>query len=230
MATPFRGTAVQFGSLAGARSISQHGQIAAATTRLREAASCQDTNEMQAALQALEACRPGDIGIPKDAEAASAAIRQRLEGDTELRRHAMLKRSTEVRTKVRRLWDLMVAESVDARRKKDMVEPESEPEPSPGEVSREGYRQIHARVAKALVAAGAFSSEECGAMADADWTEDIARYSGTSHILIWLQLIRERFREGAAESVARQGFEALFSRYDADGSGELDSVTAAAGI
>lgn len=52
--------------------------------------------------------------------------------------------------------------------------------------------------------------------------EDIYRFSGTSHITVWLDEIRSSFRAAAARAVARHGFAALFAAVDVDGSGEID--------
>lgn len=52
--------------------------------------------------------------------------------------------------------------------------------------------------------------------------EDIYRFSGTSHITVWLDEIRSGFRAAAARAVARHGFTALFAAVDTDGSGEVD--------
>ena len=70
---------------------------------------------------------------------------------------------------------------------------------SRGEVSREGYRQMHMRIAKVLVESGGFDVEEASVFSDKDWTEDIARFSGTNHLSVWLDDIRNKFRDAAAQ-------------------------------
>ena len=59
-------------------------------------------------------------------------------------------------------------------------------------------------------------------MADQDWAEDISRFSGTSHITVWLDEIRTKFREASARAVAEHSFRELFATFDEDGNGELD--------
>eukprot|EP01047_Picozoa_sp_COSAG01_P017910 COSAG01_NODE_959_length_12451_cov_18.389815_1_plen_275_part_00 len=204
-----RGTPMRLDSagVLGVRTISAGAQLAATLARLGSARQSGDANEMRAALGAFETLRTTGINIPRAAEASSAAIRQLLVGDPEHRRQMQLRRSRGVRRLVRRLWDLMVVQSAcrpgggGAGRGAAM-----------GEVSRQGYREVHARVAKALTPTGRWDESQSVALADRDWAEDQERYSGTSHVLVWLQLICERFRSGAAEAVARQGFEALFKR------------------
>jgi hypothetical protein len=203
-----RGTLVQFGSLQGERSISAHAQLSATANRLRDAQRSNDANEMLAALQAAEVLRPQVADFPNDLGETSFLIRQRLESDTQLRKQGALRRAKPIRREVRRIWDLMVAESNDG------ATPSSE-------VTREGYREIHHRVAKVLMG-DEYSDAKAAALADKDWAEDISRFTGETHITVWLGMIRDRFKQGAAESVARQGFEALFKRYDEDGNGELD--------
>ena len=50
----------------------------------------------------------------------------------------------------------------------------------------------------------------------------MARFLGTSHILTWLETIRTQFHQASKKSVMIHGFDGLFKKYDADGSGELD--------
>ena len=206
---PARGTAVQFGGLKGARSISAHAQLSATAARLRSAGDSTDANEIMAALQAVEVLRPQGVEIPDDIHDLSASIRLRMETDHDLRRQGKLRRSKRVRACVRRLWDLMVAASSDG------ASPSSE-------VTRKGYREIHSRVAKSLMEEGDFDEAQAASLAERDWVEDISRFTGTAHITIWLDTIRNRFKASAAEAVAWQGFDALFKRYDEDASGELD--------
>ena len=70
----------------------------------------------------------------------------------------------------------------------------------PGEedtVTRTGYMALHIRVAKTLIAAQDFNREEAEGISDSDWAEDISKFSGTSHIMVWLdeQMKQSGFRE-----------------------------------
>lgn len=76
---------------------------------------------------------------------------------------------------------------------------------------------MHLRIAKLLVKTEGFDNEEASAISDNDWAEDIARFSGTSHLAVWLGEIRSKFCDAAAEAVALHGFTGLFARYDTDG-------------
>lgn len=76
---------------------------------------------------------------------------------------------------------------------------------------------MHVRIAKLLMKTDAFDEDEASTRSDNEWAEDIARYSGTSHLAVWLDEIRSKFCEAAAEAVALHGFSGLFSRYDTNG-------------
>eukprot|EP01048_Picozoa_sp_COSAG05_P002688 COSAG05_NODE_115_length_18028_cov_137.264767_1_plen_477_part_00 len=91
------------------------------------------------------------------------------------------------------------------------------------EVTQEGYCSLHVRLNKVL-SAPAENEEEADATASAhrDWAADIKRFTGGSHITAWLQEMRDSFKRASEKAIAAAGFRALFQRYDADGSGELD--------
>ena len=72
--------------------------------------------------------------------------------------------------------------------------------------------------------------QRLGEQADKDWAEDIAKFEGTSHITVWLDDIRTKFRTAAASSVHSSGLSALFSRVDQDGSGEVDRAEFTAAV
>ena len=76
---------------------------------------------------------------------------------------------------------------------------------------------MHLRIAKLLVNEEDFDDEKASVISDNDWAEDIARFSGTSHLAVWLDEIRSKFCDAAAEAVALHGFSGLFARYDTNG-------------
>ena len=218
----YRGSAVQIGGLEGERSISASAEVEAVAKRLRHAVKSNDASVLQSAIECEQdvqkfasfisssADPTWDPTIVEECAAMAAQMRRRLDTDPELKRFAAIRNSETVKLKVRRLWDLMVVESQTAAGD-DSIDC----------VTRDGYRRFHLRLAKALTAADAFSPEMVQVTADMDWADDISRYSGTSHIAIWLDMVRNAFKEGANESVAIQGLTVLFGRYDADGSGDL---------
>jgi hypothetical protein len=87
-------------------------------------------------------------------------------------------------------------------------------------VNREGYRELHLRVSKALSVT--FDLEGAQAIANKDWAEDITAFSGDSKDLVWLEEVKKKFLAAASARVAALGWQALFDIYDADRSGELD--------
>jgi Ca2+-binding EF-hand superfamily protein len=141
--------------------------------------------------------------------AAAAAAGQSKESDAESRAGPLevVRQDDRVRAAVRLFWDLMVV--VSARFGGNGVD-----------VNREGYRNFHLRVSKSLEST--FDMETAETVANTDWAEDIAVFSGDSTDLIWLEEVKKKFREVTQETVARQGWQALFARYDVDGSGDID--------
>jgi Ca2+-binding EF-hand superfamily protein len=220
-ARPPRGTAIQLGGLSGARTISAHAQLSTTAGRLRGASESYDMGELHAALACADELRlPAALSRTPEAEdlrRLAAETRLRLDTDPELRRDAALRRSKPVKVQVRRLWDLMIAES------KFVAENGGEQLTGNGaEVTRAGYRKMHSRVAMALIESGKASPADRDSLADRDWAEDVERFVGTSHIMVFLDQIKTRFQTAASAEVARHGFKTLFARYDLDGSGELD--------
>jgi hypothetical protein len=80
------------------------------------------------------------------------------------------------------------------------------------EVTRAGYREMHMRIAQLLMppneqGSGFLSTDadlaEAHQLADKDWAEDIARFSGHSHITVWLADIREKFVAACSKAVGR---------------------------
>ena len=208
-----RGSVVNLG---GRRmSVSVGAESQATLARMHFALAGGEVSEMQAALDSTYAV----IRLADPAEAAeihklSLQITSRL-SDGPAAQAARLKRSQKVRGQMQRLWDLMVATSARmAAGKMDIS--------TTADVSRDGYTQVHARISKVLAAGTIFSVSGALAMANQDWAEDIARYSGTSHITVWLDAIRTKFRAAASRVVASNGYTALFAMVDADSSGEID--------
>lgn len=88
-------------------------------------------------------------------------------------------------------------------------------------VTREGYTEIHLRISKVLKAA--FDLEAAKEIASKDWAEDITAFSGDSAVNIWLEEVKKKLRAATTTSVAALGWQALFDRFDVDGSGQLDA-------
>eukprot|EP01043_Picozoa_sp_COSAG02_P053387 COSAG02_NODE_5886_length_3963_cov_3.104555_1_plen_618_part_01 len=218
-----RGSVIVLGGKAS--TISVAAEVAATIKRMQTANESNDINQMQAAMNAAGSVAakvgPGD---PSTSELQMMAMKlaQRLSSDESLRETGALRRSRAIREEIQRLWDLMVMES--ARIAAESDELAGAPATQRPEVSREGYREMHTRISRALCdpSEGFADKRKALALADKDWAGDISRFSGTAHIVVWLAAVREKFREASARAVSTHGFTALFKRYDADGSGELD--------
>lgn len=91
-----------------------------------------------------------------------------------------------------------------------------------GEVTKGGYKLLHMRVAKVLTAPHLYNYAEANDDAEAEWDADVARFLGTSHIMVWLDTIRTKFHTASKKAVMEYGFDTLFKQYDDDGNGELD--------
>lgn len=228
-----RGSVVQLSSSGGdtprrSAALSLKGELQATLVRLREAERSGDVNEMHAALTAVGGRMPAIGGVAvstmqgRDARevqrlAMSLAVRM-TENDT-LKEVANLRRNGDVRANLLRLWGLMVVEST-------CIAQEAGDDAAElsvgGKVTREGYRALHVRIAKVLAEAHRWDEESASVQADKGWAEDIYRFSGTSHITVWLDEIRSSFRAAAARAVAEHGFAQLFADVDTDGSGEID--------
>ena len=118
-----------------------------------------------------------------------------------------VKASAIVRAAVRLYWDLTV--TVSAAFGGNGVD-----------VNREGYRNFHLRVSKSLESK--FDMVTAEDVANKDWAEDITAFSGDSTDLIWLEEVKKKFREVTKDIIAKQGWAALFNRYDKNGSGDID--------
>ena len=94
---------------------------------------------------------------------------QLSEGDDEEVERQRLRRAPGVVAIIREFWDIMVMES--AKFDLGIVT---------GCVNREGYRNLHLRVSKALAAS--FDLGNAESMADKDWAEDITSFSGDSKV------------------------------------------------
>jgi Ca2+-binding EF-hand superfamily protein len=240
-----RGSIVQFG---GRRmSMSVGAELQATAARLRQATATGDATQMQAALDAAAPAAMMDGPGAAEVQQLAMEIASRLSTDENLRRSVNLRRSQNVRAKVRRMWDLMVVESAAIALE---AEPEasaagykmgadgplegirSAPSGSPrgaepaasqeGEVTKGGYKLLHMRVAKVLTAPQLYNLSEANDDAEAEWDADVARFLGTSHIMVWLDTIRTQFHTASKKAVMEHGFDALFKQYDDDGNGELD--------
>ena len=183
----------------------------------------------------------GDIAA--DVQSLAMEIAEKLANDDSLQKQTNLRRSMKVRSKIRRLWQLMVVESREHAPTDDqdlsrathiaVLHGQSgspRDRDADGEVTRAGYRMLHMRIAKVLIPAGAvnldgssaaFDEHAAEKLADQDWDDDIARFSGSSHIMTWLDTIRTKFRDASERAVTEHGFRVLFERLDEDGSGGL---------
>ena len=173
------------------------------------------------------------------------AIAARLASDEDLVRAGNLRKSARIRAKVRRLWQLMVVETLQASQADGIASTQGligvrhgqhdvtteRDTGTEGDVSKTGYLMLHMRVAKVLIPPGAvnldgssaeFNLAEAKEMAEVDWDADVARFSGSSHIMVWIDTIRSKFKEASSRAVMECGFSVLFDRLDTDGSGELD--------
>ena len=104
-----RGSIVQFG---GRRmSMSVGAELNATAARLRQATATGDATQMQAALDAAAPAAMMDGPGAAEVKQLAMEIATRLATDENLRRSVNLRHSQNVRSKVRRLWDLMVVES-----------------------------------------------------------------------------------------------------------------------
>ena len=201
-------------------SLSVGAELGATAERLRRANESGDAIQMQAALDAAAPAAlmegPGQAEVQK----LAMEIAERLNTDEKLKTSMSMKRSARVREKVQRLWDLMVVESANYALQTGAPRPGSEGDD--GEVTKEGYKLLHMRIAKVLTDAALYDEREAEQDALDEWDADVARFLGSSHIMVWLDTIRTKFHENTATAVVAHGFDALFKQYDEDGSGELD--------
>ena len=161
-----------------------------------------------------------------DVQSLAMEIAEKLANDDSLQKQTNLRRSITIRSKIRRLWQLMVVESRETREHTPTDDQDlsrathiavlhgqsSSPRDrdADGEVTRAGYRMLHMRIAKILIPVGAvnldgssaaFDERAAEKLADQDWDDDIARFSGSSHIMTWLDTIRTKFRDASERAV-----------------------------
>jgi CRP-like cAMP-binding protein/Ca2+-binding EF-hand superfamily protein len=148
----------------------------------------------------------------------SSSVRDAINNSLEAYRKAeSLKVSEVVAAPLRKFWDLMVIESALLSRISGGTEGGTE-----GQVTREGYEQMHLRVSKSL--AVGFNLQAAKNSANQDWAEDITAFSGDAGVSIWLEEVKKKFKAAATKEVTEEsgGWEALFKAYDEDGSGEME--------
>lgn len=88
--------------------------------RLRQAGESGDVNEIQSALMSVSQIElPNGVSLSAEVQDLAAELRQRIVEDADLAHLDMLRRSRDLKYQMRRLWDLMVAES-------DMIRDEAE--------------------------------------------------------------------------------------------------------
>jgi Ca2+-binding EF-hand superfamily protein len=203
-------------------SMSVGAEVSATLARLRAASASKDVSEMQTALQAAgNVMMMADAACAREIQALSMKISAEL-SEGAAAKTAQLRRSRKVRSKIERLWELMVSTTSNMREAQEEEQEPSAGGSPPPDVSRDGYTQVHVRMSKVLAPEAAFDNASAFGIADKDWTEDIARFSGASHIAVWLSAIKIKFKEASTRAAAVHGLDALFQKYDADGSGELD--------
>lgn len=96
----------------GSRSLSVNAQLAATAMRLRQARESGDVIQIQAALKSVPDLRlADDNSLFAEVHDLATDLRQRIVDDADLARLDVLRRSRELQYRIRRLWDLVVAES-----------------------------------------------------------------------------------------------------------------------
>ena len=123
---------------------------------------------------------------------------------------AGLKIDEEIIASIRQFWDVMVDASARTSGQTGGLQ----------EVNREAYGQLHLRVSKALSQEEWMDMVEGKNIANTDWVEDIAAFSGQGTASVWFDEMRIKFNQ--AVSKIPGGWAELFMRYDDDDSGELD--------
>ena len=56
-----------------------------------------------------------------------------------------------------------------------------------------------------------------------DWDHDVLRFADSSAVLLWFRKLQRRLKDAVAAEEGN-GWEAMFARFDTDGSGELDEA------
>ena len=141
-----------------------------------------------------------------------------------------LRGSDDVKTAVRKLWRLLVAESfkleekVQGRVARLSKWKRMRMSAVGGSVSRDGYNKLHMCISKYLVQG--FTRTEAEESAEADWAEDITAFGGDSKINLHLENLKQQLLAATEQSVGSKGWQGLFELYDDDGSGEIGAKNA----
>ena len=86
------------------------------------------------------------------------------------------------------------------------------------EVSLQAYTRFHCCLGKALSEQGGeWSVEDAEAMAEEDWTEDVARFSDDATINTWFIMVKEILKKKSGEIIQKEGWVALFKEMDTSG-------------
>lgn len=115
------------------------------------------------------------------------------------------------RQQVRRLWDLLTAESA-ARDRKGRKQ-----------ASSQGYCAFHCCIGKVVSAhSDDWSLSDAVEHAKQDWIDDIARFSNDAVINGWFAKVKIVLQKKAADIVAEHGWRAMFMEMmDGDGDGDV---------
>lgn len=101
----------------------------------------------------------------REVERLAMELAVRMTADDDLKEVANLRRSRDVREKLVRLWGLMVVESTCLAEEAG----EELAEVDGGNVTREGYRALHVRIAKVLAEERCWDQANAGGLADKGW-------------------------------------------------------------
>lgn len=126
----------------GSRSLSVNAELAATAMRLRQARESDDVIEIQAALKSVPDFQVDGSTLFAEVHDLATELRHRIVEETDLGRLDVLRRSCELKSRIRRLWDLMVAES-------DTIRDEAE-EAGAYVIGKRGEPH-HARIPRTLV-------------------------------------------------------------------------------
>jgi hypothetical protein len=163
------------------------------------------------------------IRLSCDESGAIASAAQQVEArlraaDPELAAKIDLRRAAPVRSQVRRLWDLLLAQSAASADAGSIDLPHGTEI-----VSQEAYSYLHCCISKAISSStDEWSLTEAVGMAETDWDEDVARFSNDASINTWLEKVKRVLQKRSDKVVAAAGWAALFKQIDSDGSGRLD--------
>ena len=141
---------------------------------------------------------------------AAKQVEERMRQEKpELARKMDLRSASGVRSQIRRLWDLLIAES-------------SASTGNPG-VSAFAYYEIHTCISKAVSdEVDDWSLDEAVEVAKTDWVDDVERFSNDSTINTWFVKVKQAITQRSEDLVQLKGWQRLFNKIDLDGSGSLD--------